>query len=218
MENNEPKNQLATDAVEGQDIISRAKANSKLILGLSVFILAVIVGIFIWFFVAKSGSQKADEAVGRADVEQNDSIAMVLYKEAATKGYKSGNRAKVEVAIRLYQEGKYQDALDYLKSASLDDKVAAAGVYTLMGDCYVNLNQYDDAVKAFNKAISKADENPVIVPVILVKQANVYREMKDYSAEYKALSTLIEDYPQFVQTSQTDFRKYYERAKAAAGK
>ncbi len=218
MENNEPQNQLAAEVAESHDIVSRAKANSKLILGLSVFILVVIVAIFVWFFVAKSGSHKADEAIGRADVAQNDSVALALYKEAATKGYKSGNRAKVEAAIILYQDGKYQEALDYLKDASLDDKVGAAGVYTLMGDCYVNLNQYEDAAKAYSKAISKADKNPVVVPIILVKQANVYRALKDYSAEYKALNTLVEDYPQFVQTSQTDYRKYYERAKAAAGK
>ncbi|MDE6300943.1 MAG: tetratricopeptide repeat protein [Muribaculaceae bacterium] len=218
MENNEPKNQLAAELAESQDIVSRAKANSKLILGLSVFILVVIVAIFIWFFVAKSGSHKADEAAGRADIAQNDSIALVLYKEAATKGYKSGNRAKVEAAIRLYQAGQYQEALDYLKDASIGDKVIAAGTYTLMGDCYSNLNQYAEAAKAYGKAISKADKNPVVVPIILVKQANVYRELKDYQAEYKALNTLMEDYPQFVQTSQTDFRKYFERAKAAAGK
>lgn len=218
MENNEPKTQLAAEVAETKDMLSRAKANSKLIVGLFLFILVIIVIIFVWFFIAKSGSQKADEAVGRADMAQNDSVAMVLYKEAATKGYKSGNRAKVEVAIRLYQEGKYEEALGYLKDASLDDKIAAAGVCTLMGDCYTNLNQYPEAIKAYDKAISKADENPVIVPVILVKQANVYRAMKDYAGEYKALNTLVEDYPQFVQTSQTDFRKYYERAKAAAGK
>ena len=53
----------------------------------------VIAAILIWFFVAKSGSAKADEAIGRADVAQNDSVALVLYKEAATHGYKSGNRA-----------------------------------------------------------------------------------------------------------------------------
>ena len=218
MENNEPQNQLAAEVAQTKDMLSRAKANSKLILGLSLFILVVIVAIFIWFFVAKSGSAKADEAIGRADAAQNDSIALTLFKEAAQKGYKSGNRAKAQAAIILYQDGKYQEALDYLKDTSLDDKVGAAGVYTLMGDCYANLNEYDQAVKAYNKAISKADKNPVVVPIILVKQANVYRALKDYQGEYKALSTLVEDYPQFVQTSQTDFRKYYERAKAAAGK
>jgi len=217
MEHNQPKTPVE-QAQEAQDIIARAKANSKLILGLSIFILVVIAAILIWFFVAKAGSAKADEAIGRADVAQNDSVAMVLYKEAATHGYKSGNRAKIEVAIRLYQDGKYDEALSYLNDASADDHIVAAGVYTLMGDCHVNLNQLPEALKAYDKAVSKADNNPSIVPIILIKQANVYRSQKDYENEYKALKTIVDEYPQFMQQSQTDIRKYYERAKAAAGK
>lgn len=218
MENNQPQAPIEQGAQEAQDILTRAKANSKLILGLSIFILVVIAAVLIWFFVAKSGSAKADEAIGRADVAQNDSVAMVLYKEAATHGYKSGNRAKIEVAIRLYQDGNYEEALSYLKDASADDHIVAAGVYTLMGDCYVNLNQLPEALKAYDKAVSKADKNPAIVPVILIKEANIYRSEKNYEDEYKALKTIIDEYPQFAQQSQTDIRKYYERAKAAAGK
>ncbi len=218
MEKHQTNAPIEQKAGEAQDIISRAKANSKLILGLSIFILAVIAAILIWFFVAKAGSAKADEAVGRADVAQNDSVAMVLYKEAAAHGYKSGNRAKIEVAIRLYQDGKYEEALSYLDDASADDHIVAAGIYSLKGDCLVNLNQYPEALKAYGKAISKADENPSVVPVILIKKANVHRAEKDYESEYEALKTIIDEYPQFVQQSQTDIRKYYERAKAAAGK
>lgn len=218
MENNEPKNPVAPEAEEAQDILARAKSNSKLILGLSIFILAVIAAILIWFFVAQSGSRKADEAVGRADVAQNDSIALQLYKEAADKGYKSGNRAKVEVAMRLYQDGKYEEALEYLKDADIDDNIVAAGVYTLMGDCYVNLKQYPAAIKAFENAVDKADKNPQIVPVILIKEANVYRAEKNYSSEADVLGTIVEKYPQFMQSAQTDVRKLYERAKDAAGK
>lgn len=209
MENKEP--QTAEQAAqETLDIISKAKKNSKIILGLSLLVLCVIVAILIWFFVAKSGSAKADEAIARADVEQNDSIAMVKYQEAAEMGYKSGNRAKLEVAIRYYQEGKYQEALDYLKDASIDDKVVAAGALTLEGDCYVNLKEYDKALSAFDKAISKADKNPQIVPLVLVKEANVYKAQEKYADAAKALKTIIDEYPQFSQQNQYDVRKNYE--------
>ena len=190
MENKAPQNPVAQQADDAQDILARAKANSKRILVFSVFVLAVIAAILIWFFVAKAGSAKADEAIGRAD----------------------------EAGIRLYQQGKYQEALDYLKDASVDDNIVAAGVYTLEGDCYVNLKQYPEALKAFDKAVSKADKNPSIVPLVLIKKANVLRAEKDYAAEAEALCTIVEQYPQFMQTSQVDVRKLYERAKASAGK
>jgi tetratricopeptide (TPR) repeat protein len=124
----------------------------------------------------------------------------------------------VEVAIRLYNDGKYEEAIKYLDDASIDDEIVASGVYSLKGDCYVNLKKNDEALKCFKKAISVADENPSIVPLLLIKEANVYRAQGNFDDEFKAYETLINDYPQYVQSSQTDIRKYYERAKASAGK
>lgn len=218
MEQNEQKQPLAApEAHEAESLMARAKANSKLILGLSIFIIVVIIGILAWFFIAQNGSRKADEAIAKADMEQNDSTALALYKEAAEHGYKSGNRARLEVATRLYEQGKYEEALEYLKDASFDDHIVKAGALSLEGDCYVNLKQYSEALKVYDKAAKAADENPTIVPLILIKKANIYRNEKDYQAEYEALRQIVEEYPQFMQSTQTDVRKLYERAKASAG-
>lgn len=206
------------DSPQMQALIERAKNNRSTIIMVCIVVLLIIFGLVLYFFIANSNSAKADEAASRADMAPNDSTALVLYQEAATMGHKSGNRAGAMAAIQLYNQGKYEEALEYLKNTSLDDKVAAAGVYSLMGDCYVNLNQYPEALKAFDKAISKADENPAIVPVLLVKKANIYRSQNDFEAEYKALKQIVDNYPQYLATSQLDIRKYCERAKTAAGK
>lgn len=213
-----PLNNPAKEAEQAQDIISRAKANSKRIVCLTVFIFVVIAAILIWFFISQNNARKADEAVGRADAEQNDSVALVLYKEAATMGHRSGNRAKLEVAMRLYATGDYQGALEYLDDAKIDDNIVAAGAYTLKGDCYVNLKQYPAALEAYDDAIDAADKNPAVVPLILFKKANIYRAEKNYEDEYDCLKEIIDDYPEYDANTQVDVRKYYERAKAAAGK
>lgn len=218
MENNQPKATPEQGVEEAQDILAKAKSNSKTIIAVSVIVLACIVGILVWFFIAKNGSAKADEAIARADAAAsvNDSTALVLYKDAAQHGYKSGNRARLEVAMRLYQDGKYEEALTYLQDASIDDKVVAAGALTLEGDCYVNLKKYDEAISAYGKAISKADKNPAVVPVILIKEANVYRAQNNYAKEAEVLKNIIDNYPQFAASNQADVRKLYERAKASA--
>ncbi len=218
MENNQPKATPEQGVAEAQDILAKAKSNSKKIIAVSVIVLVCIVGILVWFFVAKNGSAKADEAIARADAaaSANDSTALVLYKDAAQHGYKSGNRARLEVAMRLYQEGKYEEALSYLKDASVDDKIVAAGALTLEGDCYVNLKKYDEAISAYGKAVSKADKNPAIVPVILIKEANVYRAQNNYAKEAEVLKNIIDNSPQFAASNQADVRKLYERAKASA--
>ena len=213
METKEPQN---PQVQESTDIVSKFKANKKKFTVVAVALVACLVVASIWIFVSQQGSKAADEAVALADIEQNDSIAVELYKVAAEKGYKSGNRAKVMVAISLYKDGKYQEALEYLEDADIDDSIIKAGVYSLTGDCYTNLKNYDDALDAYDDAISAADENPNIVPVVLFKKANIYRNNQDFAAEYEALKEIIEDYPNF--NTQLDIRKYYERAKAAAGK
>ncbi|MCH5221391.1 MAG: tetratricopeptide repeat protein [Muribaculaceae bacterium] len=201
-----------------EDILAKAKANKKsIILGLIIALVIIIAG-GIWSVIRQSGSNKADELISKADIEQTDSIATALYAEAANAGYKSGNRAKAEMGIRLYRDGKYEEALKYLEDASLDDKIAAAGVYTLRGDCYVNLDNFDKALNCYDKAISKADKNPELVPLILVKKANIFRAQGKYADEASAYKTIIDSYPEYVSSMRTDIKKYYERAIASQNK
>lgn len=206
----------ATEQIEqSEDIVAKARANKKTLVGVSVALVVIIAAVLVWLLVAQSGSRKADELIARADAAQNDSIALTLYADAAKAGYKSGNRAKAEMGIRLYREGKYEEALKYLDDASLDDEIVAAGVYTLQGDCHVNLDQYDQALKCYGKAISKADKNPEIVPFVLIKEANIYRAQGKFADEAKAYKTIIDDYPTYVATTRVDIKKYYERALAS---
>lgn len=218
MDNNTPTGKSEMDSPQMQALLERAKNNRSTIIMICIIVVLIIFGLILYFYIANSNSAKADEAVSRADMEMNDSISLVLYQEAAGMGHKSGNRASAMAAIELYRQGKYEDALKYLKDTNLKDEVAASGVYMLTGDCYVNLQQYPEALKAYDKAISKADKNPLLVPVALIKKANIYRAEKNYEAEYEALKTVVEKYPQFAATSSIDIRKNYERAKASAGK
>lgn len=203
---------------QAEDIIAKAQKNKKAIVACSVMGFVCIIAILVWLFIAQAGSQKADELVARADAAQNDSIALSLYEKAADAGYKSGNRAAAQAAVILYSQGKYQEAINYLDDASLDDNIASAGVEALKGDCYVNLDNYDKALSCYKKAISEADENPEIVPFILVKMANIYRAQQKYADEAKAYETIIKEYPAYTASTRIDIKKYYERAKAMAAK
>lgn len=207
-----PQNETPEEFMNGGD------KKRRTMLTLTVFLLVCAVAACIYVFIHQNGSAKADEKIAVADIEQNDSVATALYAEAAKAGYKSGNRAKVEMGIRLFRQGKYEEAIKYLDDASIDDNIVAAGVEALKGDCYVNLQQLDKALGCYDDAISEADKNPQIVPLMLIKKANIFREQKNYAAEAKAYKAILDDYPRYAQGSQTDIRKYYERAEAQASK
>ncbi len=212
MENSRP---TAQEVDKSEEILAKARANKKVIIWSLVVAAVCVVAVLVYILVAQAGSRKADELIAKADAAQNDSIALTLYAQAADAGYKSGNRAKAEMGIRLYRDGKYQEALEYLDDCSLDDEIAEAGVETLKGDCYVNLDQLDKAISAYKDAIDDADENPEIVPFVLIKMANIYRSQGNYEAEAKAYKEIIDEYPSYVNSTRIDIRKFYERAVAS---
>lgn len=216
METNNPKTQAQTLQDEAQNIKNQINKRTIAIVAVIVVVIAIVVcGIIL---VRNNGSNKADEAVALADLEMNDSIKLARYIDAAQMGYKSGNRAKLNAAIQLYKKGEYQEAIKYLDDASISSSIIDAGRLSLMGDCYVNLQDYDKALSCYNKAISAADGNPQIVPFILIKEANIYREQGNYANEYDAYLKVTKEYPEYANAVRGDLTKYVERARIQAGK
>ena len=126
MENNQEHVQPVIQ--EEADFVAKTKKYRKQLTTLFIVVAIILIAILAWFLVRQSQAAKADQAIALADVEQNDSIALNLYKEAATHGTKSGDRAKVEAAIRLYKAGNYEEAVKYLDEAFgriADDMVLA---------------------------------------------------------------------------------------------
>ena len=208
MENNKPTEEQLANA---EDLVAKAKVNKNSIIGVSIAIVVVIVGLLAWFLIRQEGSRKEREDIPMLYAFVKAPIAPRLYDAAAPPVHTPGNRAKAEMGIRLYQEGKYAEAAEYLSDCSLDDNIAAAGVATLEGDCYVNLDQYDKAISCYRTAESRADGNPAIVPFILVKEANVFRAQENYGAEAEAYRKIIDKFPNY-SAGQVDIRTLYNRA------
>ena len=213
----EPKHQTlgGLPGVEAVQTAGIARVNKKIIIWSAVAIVAVlaIAGGLYWSHY--SGTKKANEAIGKADMEQNDSIRFEMYKKIADDAdYDANNRARIMVAGHLYKDGKYQEALNYLDKADMNGERLEAGICLLKGDCYANLNKLDDALGCYNDALKKADNNPAIMPYVMLKLANVYRAQKKYDKEYEEYLQIQSQYPAFMG----DIDKYVERAKIQAGK
>ena len=148
----------------------------------------------------------------------NDSIALAKYQQvAANHSYDAGNLASLNAAILLYKEGKYEEAVKYLSDYSTKESVIGAAAKCLEGDCYVNLEKYQDALDCFKKAVKISDNNPAYTPAFLLKEATVLRELKDFKAEAKVYEEILNNYPAYGNQMGIDVEKYLERAKAEAG-
>ena len=182
-------------------------------------ILVVACLTFAWLYLYKiPKNNKAMEAYNKVELSSfgNDSTTAAMYKKVADEysGTNAGKLAALSAAETLYNSGKYEEAAKYLKDFSTGDKVLAANAQILLGDCYVNLKKYDDAISAFKYAEKKADKNPQIAPRALLKMAVVYDEQKKYGDALKCYETIKKDYPQFALGNGLSIDTYIEREKA----
>lgn len=174
--------------------------------------LVVILTIAYIFGYRQPAVEKGNAAIGEADrialFENNDSLALAAYQQVAKEyGFAAGNRANLNAAIILYRQGKYEEALKAVDDYKATDNVIGATALALKGDCLVNLDKYADAVKAYDKAISRADNNPQLVPFLMNKKAVVLMAMEKWSDAAKVYKTIETDYPQFASTVNAQGRR-----------
>lgn len=203
-------------------IEEKVAKNQKTIMWFCVACAAVFVLVLCYIFLIRQPAiNGGNDAIGVADMELisgNDSLALKQYQTVADQyGHDAGNRANLNAAIILYSQGKYQEALDYVKKYSADENIIGATSKSLEGDCLVNLDKLDEALACYKAAESKSDENPALTPYFILKQATVYDAQKNYAAAAEAYQTIIDKYPFFGPQLNIDIEKYLERAKAQAG-
>lgn len=203
-------------------IEQKIQKNSKALMWPAVIVLAVVAVILIYIYaIRQPGIEAANDAIGQADMQAimgNDSIALAQYQAvAADYGYDAGNRANLNAAIILFKQGKYQEALDYVKKFDGNDDVIAAAAKSLEGDCLVNLDKFQEGADCFAQAAKIAGDNPSYTPVFLMKEATVYHELKDYKKEAELYKTVLDEYPSYAAQLNLDIEKYVKRAEIAAG-
>lgn len=225
MATNKPQDETRNSVDEVNDTLTglgeKVQNNPRIVIWGSLAIVAVIAIVLLYVYaIRQPGKNAADKALGQADIELlmgNDSIALAKYRQVADKhGYQAGNLAKLNAAIILYQDKKYDEAVKYLKDYDPTESVIGASSRSLLGDCYVNLEQYDNALDAFRQAVKISDNNPHYTPLFLLKEATVYRHLNDFKNEAKVYAQIVKDYPNFGSEIGIDIQKYLKRAEQAA--
>ncbi|WP_289762941.1 tetratricopeptide repeat protein [uncultured Duncaniella sp.] len=225
MANNKPVEETRTSIDEVNDTLTgigeKVQSNPKVIVWGCIAVAAVVAVILIYVYAIRlPGQNAANNALGQADIELlmgNDSVALAKYQQvAADHGYDAGNLANLNAAILLYKDGKYEEAISYLKNYSASESVIGASAKSLEGDCYVNLKQYPQAIDCFKQAVKISDNNPHYTPAFLLKEATVLREQKDFKAEAAVYEQILKDYPTYGSEIGVDIKKYLERAQDAA--
>ena len=195
--------------------------NKKKILYVVIAAVAVVaVGFWAYygFYQNKVSETKEFGKVDAAKMEGQDSLALKLYKQAADGYGKFANRANLEAAIILFNQGKTADALTYLEAYSSEESLIGSMAQTLKGDCNVNLKKYDDAVACYDKAVKVADGNKMLVPFAMYKKAIVLAAQNKHAEAAKVFEEINNEYPAFAPHGQggLDIEKLMEQEKFRA--
>ena len=120
------------------------------------------------------------------------------------KCYQGGKLAALYAGVCHYKLGQYEDAAAYLSKFSADDLTIEPAALQLLGDAYVQMEEYGKAAKAFEAAAKSG--NDLIAPMSLKKAGFVYLELGNKSAAKKAFEAIKADYP--ASTEAQDIEKY----------
>ena len=107
---------------------------------------------------------------------------------------KTGKLAAYYAGISYMKFGNYEEALNYLKKYNNNDQVLSAMALGAMGDCYMELNDLQNAASYYGKAAAK-NPNEFTSPMFLMKQGLTYEILNDYAKALNAYQTLKKDFP-----------------------
>ena len=220
--NNEPVRTTLEEVNESLSTAAqRLEDNKKYIywaLGAAAVLVLLVAGYV--YGIHNPNVNKAKELIGKADLEmlQQDTVNALKDYEKVVDTYsnKPAERAAFNAAIILYQQGKNKEAAQYLEKYDPEGNLVGPASQSLLGDCYVNLKQYDKAVAAFDKAVKLAGDNEVYAPTFMLKKATVLHAQKKYADEAAAYQTIKDNYLSYAQQNGINVDKYIERANALA--
>ncbi len=206
--------------------------NKKVILGAIVAVIVVIAGIFVYLTqISGPREDKASTMLGKGQTYfNNDMYDQALNGDGA--GYvgflkiasdysstKAGNLANLYAGLCYANLGKWTEAEKSLNAYSTKgDQMISPASQAALGDVYAQLNQLDNAVNAFKKAASLADDksaddaNNSLSPTFLLKAGEILESQGKKEEALKLYQDVKKKYVNSMLVQSSEIDKYIERA------
>ena len=183
--------------------------------GLAVLILAVIG--YQSFVVGPAEAAAETDAWRAENYFEMDSMSLAALGDGYSAGLEevmadhegtaAGQRAAYRMGIYYRDAGDFEGAIAAFEEVNVGDDVVQVLAAGNIGDCYVELADYESAQAAFNNAISLAISSmaeDVLAPMFLYKGALVEIELGNNAQAKKHLDRIVEDYPTSQQNNASE--------------
>ena len=183
-----------------------------------VIIVSAIIGVRHFYVLPRENKAQAEMYKGVFYFEkysfqlalQGNGADFIGFKAIADEysSTKAGNLAAAYSGLSLYNLGKYDEAITYLKNFDADEEFISPAIIGTIGDCYVNMDKYEEGVGYFERAAKKAD-NDMLSPIYLKKAATVYEKLGNKKKALEMYQKIKDSYPKSM--SNQDIEKYIVR-------
>ena len=189
--------------------------------------IALVVGLFLgykYLILAPKENEAQKQIYQAQQYFERDSFKLALNGDGNAFGFnqiignfgstKTGNLAKFYAGICNLRLGKYQDAIDLLKSYDGNDMIVGPEAVIGIGDAYVELNKLDEGAKYYRKA-ADLNDNDFTAPTALMKAGGVYEALGKYKDAVEVYKIIKDKYSK--TTEARDIDKYIARATMKMG-
>ncbi|SDK75184.1 Tetratricopeptide repeat-containing protein [Catalinimonas alkaloidigena] len=210
------------DALRGQ--LDRTedffRKNRAIVLGVALVVGLAIAGIAFWRYAQRQNEVEAQQYMFPAVYYyEADSLNKALNGDDINYGLlyiadeygstDAGNLAKFYIGSIYLKQGQYQQAIDALQDFQSDDLLLPARADALIGDAYMELENYAQAISAYKEA-ANYKPNDQFTPRYLMKLALAYEKNNQMGEAATTYARIINEYPQAAEV--TEAKKYKELA------
>ena len=200
--------------------------NKKFVL-IAIGSLALVISVFFLgrYYIKNQNNQAQIDMFQAVYYFESDSLDLALNGDGNNYGFldiidnygftKTANLANYYVGASYLKKGEFENAIEYLSEFSGDDLIVQARAYALIGDAYMELNDYPTAAEFYSKA-AEYKPNEFLSPLYLVKAANAYEKLMDFESASDCFETIIKEYPE--SSEYQNARKHKARLDGLASK
>lgn len=220
-DNTEEKIHAVEEALsKSEKFIEKNQKILTIIIGAAV---VIVLGVFAFqkLFIAPREKAAQGQMFMAQKYFEEDSLNKALNGDANFPGFldiidnysmtKSANLAKYYTGIIYLKQGKFEDAITYLKKFDSKDEFVGPMATGSIGDAYMELGQKDKAIEYYLEA-AKQKDNDLTSPLYMMRAALVYEDQGKFDKAVELYEKIQKEHTRSAEARDID--KYIAEAKA----
>jgi len=195
-------NEVLAERLEGVE--HWMERNPKVMFGLLGVLVLVAGGFFGYrWWIDKQDRVAQQEMFQAVRFFEADSLDLAMKGTANVSGFETiineygmtpaGNLANYYAGVICLKQGKFPLAVFYLKDFKSSDLLVQGRAYSLLGDAYMEQNDFQNAADTYHKA-SNYNPNKYFTPNYLLKEALAYEKLTQNDKAIAAYNRIITEF------------------------